>query len=148
MKKILSTAITLIVGVVLGIGGCLAYQHVSNKDDEPTNSIAAKTESKHRIDIDPSMTETEKQLAVLVNNYFDAIDKFVEDKQRGLDADTANIKGYDAMIWLGSINIAFNPVRTELIRDSILPLVDYYTPIMEEYGITCEFKEKLEKFIS
>lgn len=101
MKKILATAAFLILGAVLGIGSYLAYQHFSSKESDTTKPTVtvkhkdgekeSKTVFKHRLDMELAITDAEKEFFVMMNNYFDAIDKAVEDKQQGRKTDFKEI---------------------------------------------------------
>lgn len=149
MRSILSIAAILISGAILGIGGCLAYQHFSGRGNEPSNPIVAVKENEHRLNMELAKTDREREFIVLVNNYFDAIDKAVEDKLQGVETDFTTIDYLDSIITLSlSDKLLVLQIRIELIRDNLLPLLDYYAPIIEKYGIANNFKERLEKYRS
>ena len=149
-KKILATAAFLILGAVLGIGSYLAYQHFSSKESstaKPTVTVKdkesekeSKTVFKHRLDMELAVTDTEKEFFAMMNNYFDAIDKAVEDKQQGRKTDfkEINLLGTKIGLWL-----VFNEdkIRKELMRKELLPLIEYYEQITKKYGIDEGLKE-------
>lgn len=149
MKKILATAAILILGAMLGVGCYLAYQHFQSKESGTIKTLATvkekepETTSKHRLDMELAVTDAEKEFFAMMNNYFDAIDKAVDDKQQGRKTDFKEINLLETKIGLWFV---FNEdkIRKELMREELLPLIDYYTPIMEKYGISNELKEKAQ----
>ena len=97
MKKILVTAAILILGAMLGVGCYLAYQHFQSKESDTIKTLATvkekepETKSKHRLDMELAVTDAEKEFFAMMNNYFDAIDKAVDDKQQGRKTDFKEI---------------------------------------------------------
>ena len=150
MKKILITAAILILGAVLGVGSYLAYQHFSDKKSSTTKPTVTvkdeksgkegKTEFKHRLDMELAITDAEKEFFAMMNNYFDAIDKAVEDKQHGRKTDFKKINLLEAKI---GVWFLFNEdkIRKELMRKELLPLAEYYEQITKKYGIDKGLKE-------
>lgn len=150
MKNILATAAILILGAMLGVGCYLAYQHFLSKESsttKPTITVKdeksekeGKTEFKHRLDMELAVTDAEKEFFAMMNNYFDAIDKAVEDKQQGRKTDfkEINLLGTKIGLWF-----VFNEdkIRKELMRKELLPLIEYYEQITKKYGIDKGLKE-------
>ena len=150
MKKILVIAAILILGAVLGVGSYLTYQHFSSKESGTTKPTAtvkdkesekeSKTVFKHRLDMELAVTDAEKEFFVMMNNYFDAIDKAVEDKQQGRKTDFKEMNLSEAKI---GVWLLFNEdkIRKELMRKELLPLIEYYEQITKMYGIDKGLKE-------
>ena len=146
MKKILVTVAILILGAMLGIGCYLAYQHFQSKESDAIKTLATakgkehKTASKHRLNMKLAVTDAEKEFFAMMNNYFDAIDKAVEDKQQGRKTDFKEMNLSEAKI---GVWLLFNEdkIRKELMRKELLPLVEYYEQITKKYGIDKGLKE-------
>lgn len=146
MKKILTTAAILILGAILGVGCYLAYQHFQSKESGTIKTLATvkekepETESKRRLDMELAVTDAEKEFFAMMNNYFDAIDKAVDDKQQGRKTDFKEINLLETKIGLWFV---FNEdkIRKELMRKELLPLTEYYEQITKKYGIDKGLKE-------
>lgn len=146
MKKILVTAAILILGTMLGIGCYLAYQHFQHEESSPIKTLATvkekelETKSKHRLDMELAVTDAEKEFFAMMNNYFDVIDKAVDDKQQGRKTDFKEINLLETKIGLWFV---FNEdkIRKELMRKELLPLIEYYEQITKKYGIDKGLKE-------
>ena len=123
MKKILATAAILILGAMLGVGCYLAYQHFQSKESDAIKTLATvkekepETTSKHRLDMELAVTDAEKEFFAMIN--------LLETK---------------IGLWF-----VFNEdkIRKELMRKELFPLIDYYIPIMEKYGISNKLKENV-----
>lgn len=146
MKNILATAAILILGAMLGVGCYLAYQHFLSKESSTTKPTVTvkekepKTANKHRLDMELAITDAEKEFFAMMNNYFDAIDKAVEDNQQGRKTDFKEINLLEAKI---AFYLLFNEdkIRKELMRKELLPLAEYYEQITKKYGIDKGLKE-------
>ena len=133
---------------MLGVGCYLAYQHFQSKESDAIKTLATvkekepETTSKHRLDMELAVTDAEKEFFAMMNNYFDAIDKAVDDKQQGRKTDFKEINLLETKIGLWFV---FNEdkIRKELMRKELFPLIDYYIPIMEKYGISNKLKENV-----
>ena len=137
MKKFFVTAAVLILGAAIGIGGYLLYQHLSddnNKVEEHTPKVV-----KYRLDMKLAETDAEKEFFAMMNNYYDAIDKAVEDKHQGQETDFKELNLIETKIGLYFL---FNEdkIRKDLLRKELLPIIEHYEPIMKEYGIKSEVK--------
>lgn len=150
MKRILAIAAILILGTMLGVGCYLAYQHFSSKESSTIKPIVTvkgeksekegKTEFKHRLDMELAVTDAEKEFFAMMNNYFDAIDKAVEDKQQGRKTDFKKINLLETKI---AFYLLFNEdkMRKELMREQLQPLIEYYERITKRHGIDNDLKE-------
>ena len=137
MKKFFVTAAVLILGAAIGIGGYLLYQHLSddnNKVEEHTPKVV-----KYRLDMKLAETDAEKEFFAMMNNYYDAIDKAVEDKHQGQETD---FKELNLIVTKIGLYFLFNEdkIRKDLLRKELLPIIEHYEPIMKEYGIKSEVK--------
>ena len=87
-----------------------------------------------------AVTDAEKDFFAMMNNYFDEIDKAVEDKLQGRKTDYEELN-------LLKIRIAFyllfneGKIRKELMREQLLPVIEYYERITKKYGIDNDLKE-------
>lgn len=145
MKKILAIVAIMILGAMLGVGCYLAYQHFMSIENDPKTLATVKKKeqekkNKHRLDMELAVTDAEKEFFAMMNNYFDAIDKAVEDKQQGRKTDFKKINLLEAKI---GVWFLFNEdkMRKELMREQLLPLIEYYERITKEYGIDNALKE-------
>lgn len=146
MKKILVTAVILILGAMLGVGCYLTYQHFKHEENNPIKTLATvkekelETDSRHRLNMELAVTDAEKEFFAMMNNYFDAIDKAVDDKQQGRKTDFKEINLLETKIGLWFV---FNEdkIRKELMRKELLPLIEYYEQITKKYGIDKNLKE-------
>lgn len=142
MRKILVAAVIFVLGAMLGVGCYLAYQQFHTKGSDPikTSVTVKEQEDKHRLDMELAVTDAEKEFFAMMNNYFDAIDKAVEYKREGQKTDFNEINFLEIKI---AFYLLFNEdkIRKELMREQLLPLMNYYTPIMEKYGINNGLKD-------
>lgn len=142
MKTFLISIVILILGATLGVCCYSTYQHFQTKVDESVKTAITveKRTVKHRLDMKLAVTDAEKDFFAMMNNYFDALDKAVDDKRQGRKTNFKKINFLEAKIGLWFL---FNEdkIRKELMRKELLPLVEYYEQITKKYGIDQKLEE-------
>ena len=142
MKTFLISIVILILGATLGVCCYSAYQHFQTKADKSVKTAITveKRTGKHRLDMKLAVTDAEKDFFAMMNNYFDALDKAVDDKRQGRKTNFKKINFLEAKIGLWFL---FNEdkIRKELMRKELLPLVEYYEQITKKYGIEKDLRE-------
>lgn len=142
MKTFLISIVILILGATLGVCCYSAYQHFQTKADKSVKTAITveKRTGKHILDMKLAVTDAEKDFFAMMNNYFDALDKAVDDKRQGRKTNFEKIIFLEAKIGLWFL---FNEdkIRKELMRKELLPLVEYYEQITKKYGIEKDLRE-------
>ena len=142
MKTFLISIVILILGATLGVCCYSAYQHFQTKADKSVKTAITveKRTGIHRLDMKLAVTDAEKDFFAMMNNYFDVLDKAVDDKRQGRKTNFKKINFLEAKIGLWFL---FNEdkIRKELMRKELLPLVEYYEQITQKYGIDQKLEE-------